>query len=85
MLDWDEFIEKRLLSQKAKFPRFDNENNPKIRAVCAVAMGCDMWSRGIKSCGTSNIKKYLDELTSSDNNQAMCPVKIFWRHKKHVL
>ena len=42
VLDWNEFIEKPLLSQKAKFPIFDNENDPKVRAVCEVAMGRDM-------------------------------------------
>ena len=75
VLDWNEFIEKLLFSQKAKFPIFDNENDPKVRAVFVVAIGCVMWPRGIKCCGPSNIKKYLDELTSSDNNQVIFLVK----------
>ena len=63
MLEWDDFIEKPSLYQKTKFLIVDNKNDSKVRAVCAVAMGCGMWPRVIKSCGPSNIKKHLDELT----------------------
>ena len=37
-------------------------------------MGYDMRPRGIKHCGPSRIKNHLDELTSSDNNRAICLV-----------
>ena len=73
VLDWEKNDEKPLLLlQKPQFPIFGCEDDPNIRSVCAVAMGCDMWPGGIKSCGSSNIKKHLDELTGSDENRAMC-------------
>ena len=64
-------MDKPLLLQEAEFPIFDNQDDPKVRAICAVAMGCDVWPRGIKSCGPSAIKKQLDSLSASDKNQAM--------------
>ena len=50
---------------------FDNQDNPKVRAISAVTMGCDMWPRGMKSCGPSTMKKHLDNLSASDKNKVM--------------
>ena len=71
VLDYDKSINRQLLYHKAEFPIFDNEYGPNIRAICVVAMGCDVWPRGIKSCGPSRIKNYLDNISASDNNQVM--------------
>ena len=34
-------------------------------------MECDEWPRGIKSCGPSKIRNYIDDISASDKNQAM--------------
>ena len=82
VLDWDTSTDRQLLHYKAEFPIFEHEDDPNVRAICAVAMGCDVWPRGIKSCGPSKIKNYLDNISVSDKNRAMSIVTSLLKENK---
>lgn len=52
-------IGRDVFDREPKHPIFDGEYNPKVRALCAVALGCDALPQGIPGFGPAKIDKLL--------------------------
>jgi len=48
---------------RPKFPIFQSLKDPMIRALAAVAIGCDVWPGGIKGVGVSKVFKVIQEFS----------------------
>jgi hypothetical protein len=47
---------------KPRFPVFDGVDSPLVRALTAVAIGCDVWPGGIKDVGASKVMTEVQQL-----------------------
>ena len=52
-------IGRDVFDSEPKYPIFDGEYNPRVRALCAVALGCDALPQGIPGFGPAKIDKLL--------------------------
>ena len=85
--EWTKILKKEkndnMVVKLSQYKIFEKEEDPLVRAVCAVAMGCDMWPGGIASCGPSNVEKYLTEINVQDEGRAITFIeRLLKAHKK---